>query len=89
MSDTLVLNADGNPLSLLAQRAVNWHLSIKLIWLDKFKILENYDDWILHSPNRDVCSSVLMACEYVSLHGIRFPRNNVYQEICLLALLWM
>ena len=46
MSDTLILNADGSPLSLLPISAVNWHLSIKFIWLDKFKVLEYYDDWI-------------------------------------------
>ena len=48
-------------LSLLPQRAVNWHSSQpKLIWLDKFKILENYDDWIYIVPsNRDVCSECI------------------------------
>jgi len=80
MSDTLVLNADGNPLSLLPLSAVNWHLSIKLIWLDKFKILENYEDWVIHSPSTEMqVPSVLMSKEYINLARYpRFSRNNVY-----------
>ena len=80
MSDTLVLNADGNPLSLLPLSTVNWHLSIKLIWLDKFKILENYNDWVIHSPSTEMkVPSVLMSKQYINLaRHPRFSRNNVY-----------
>jgi len=80
MSDTLILNADGSPLSLLPISAVNWHLSIKLIWLDKFKVLEYYDDWIIHSPSTEMhVPSVLIAKQYLNLsRHPRFSRNNVY-----------
>ena len=80
MSDTLILNADGSPLSLLPISAVNWHLSIKFIWLDKFKVLEYYDDWIIHSPSTEMhVPSVLIAKQYLNLaRHPRFSRNNVY-----------
>ena len=80
MSDTLILNADGSPLSLLPISAVNWHLSIKLIWLDKFKVLEYYDDWVIHSPSTEMhVPSVLIAKQYLNLaRHPRFSRNNVY-----------
>ena len=80
MSDTLILNSNGLPLSLLPISAVNWHLSIKLLVLDKFKVIDNYDDWIVHSPSMEMpVPAVMMATSYINMtRNPRFSRSNVY-----------
>tara|TARA_Y100000592_G_scaffold55188_1_gene86865 strand:+ start:937 stop:1473 length:537 start_codon:yes stop_codon:yes gene_type:complete len=80
MSDTLILNSNGLPLSLLPISAVNWHLSIKLLVLDKFKVIDEYENWTVHSPSMKMqVPSVMMATKYLHLaRHPRFSRNNVY-----------
>ena len=48
MRDTLLLNADGNPLSVAPLSTLTWQESIKLIWLDRINVLEWHDDWQTH-----------------------------------------
>ena len=51
MADTLVLNADGQPISLLPPSTINWKEAVTYIWLDKVTVLDWYDDWIVSSAN--------------------------------------
>ena len=39
-NDTLLLNANGAPLSVTPLSTLSWQESIKLIWLDKINVLE-------------------------------------------------
>ena len=59
MSNTLILNSNGFPLSLLPISAVNWHLSVKLLVLDKFRVLEEYED--LHENKRGPEKNIRLA----------------------------
>jgi hypothetical protein len=49
MADTLVLNADGAPLSLLPLSTITWQEAIRYLVLDKATVLEWHDDWIVRS----------------------------------------
>ena len=80
MSNTLILNSNGFPLSLLPISAVNWNLSVKLLVLDKFRVLEEYEDWIIHSPSMQMqVPAVMIAKRYLNLTRYpKFSRGNVY-----------
>ena len=81
MSDTLLLNADGAPLSITPLSTLTWQESIKLIWLDKINVLEWHEDWQVHSPNHTLTvPSVIAIREYVpqANGGINFTRSNVF-----------
>ncbi len=51
MADTLLLNADGHPVSLLPVSAIKWKQAINYLLLDKVHVLDWYDDWIVSSPS--------------------------------------
>ena len=80
MRDTLLLNADGNPLSAAPLSTLTWQESIKLVWLDRINVLEWHEDWQVHSPNITMTvPSVMMVREYVKRRtNTSFNRSNVY-----------
>jgi 5-methylcytosine-specific restriction endonuclease McrA len=52
--DTLVLNADGLPLSLLPISAESWQSAIQRMWANQVQVLHVYDDWVVHSPSMEI-----------------------------------
>jgi 5-methylcytosine-specific restriction endonuclease McrA len=79
MSDTLVLNADGMPLSIVPLSTAGWQEIVKLIFMDRVSVLANYEDWFVHSPSLTIqVPSVVMINEYVKVdRTVRFSRSNV------------
>ncbi len=79
MSDTLVLNSDGLPLSVVPLSTLSWQESIKLMFLDRVTVLAEYGDWEVHSPSSSITvPSVIMLREYVKVgRGVKFSRANV------------
>ena len=80
MSDTLVPNADGLPVSLLPISTISWQESIKYMCLDKADVLLWHENWIVHSATWETpVPSVIMLREYMkSKTTVRFSRANVY-----------
>ena len=80
MRDTLLINADGNPLSVAPLSTLTWQESIKLVWLDRINVLEWHEDWQVHSPNITMTvPSVIMTREFVKQRvNTSFNRSNVY-----------
>ena len=80
MADTLVLNADGQPISLLPPSTIVWKEAITYLWLDKVHVLEWYDDWIVRSSSWETrVPAVIMLKEmYRRKRNPRFSRYNVY-----------
>jgi 5-methylcytosine-specific restriction endonuclease McrA len=78
-NDTLLLNANGAPLSVTPLSTLSWQESIKLIWLDKINVLE-WHDWTVHSVNHSMrVPSVICVREYMPQAGtINFCRANVF-----------
>lgn len=79
MSDTLILNADGLPLSVVPLSSLPWQQSIKLMFLENAEVLANYEDWEVHSPSTTIkVPAVLLLRDYVKVaRGVKFSRNNV------------
>jgi 5-methylcytosine-specific restriction endonuclease McrA len=77
---TLVLNQDGNPVSMLPLSIISWEESIKYMVLDKAHVLEWYDDWIVHSATWETpVPAVIMLKEYMKpKSSIRFSKANVF-----------
>jgi hypothetical protein len=80
MSDCLLLNADAQPVSLVPLSAIDWQSAIRYIWLDKVRVLHEYEDWKVHSPSQSISvPAVLMLNEYWQpTSRVRFNRKWVF-----------
>lgn len=79
-SKTLVLNADYQPISVLPLHTVNWKVAVTLVYQDKCKVIESYEDLLINSAK---CSyrvpSILVNAEYVRpKRKVEFSRTNVF-----------
>jgi len=79
MSDTLILNADGNPLSVVPLSAVSWMTAIRLTYQDKVRVVSSYENWEVHSPS---CTwqvpSIVMCTEFVKWsRQVKYNRTNI------------
>lgn len=77
---TLVLNADGLPVSYLPLSVISWEESIKYMCLEKATVLEWYDDWIVHSANWETpVPAVIILKDYMKpKSSVRFSKQNVF-----------
>lgn len=81
MSSTLLLNANFEPISILPLSVISWEQAVKLIFLEKVLVIEEYDDWVLHSAGgRSIkVPAVCVTKEYFnSKKAVRFTRRNLY-----------
>lgn len=80
MSDCLVLNADGQPVSMLPPSTVQWKEAITYMWLDKVHVLEWYDDWVVSSTSWETrVPAVIMLKDMMKRKKMpRFSRYNLY-----------
>lgn len=80
MSDTLLLNSDGSPLSMLPPSVIDWTYAIKLVYLNKVSVVKEYDDWVVHSQKLAIpVPSIIMTKRYVRpKHKVLFNRKMVY-----------
>jgi 5-methylcytosine-specific restriction endonuclease McrA len=80
MSDTLLLNADGAPVSFLPLSIIDWQEAIKYMVLDKASVLAWHENWIVRSARWETqVPSILMLREYMKPKtSIRFSKGNVF-----------
>ena len=80
MSDTLLLNASGEPVSFLPLSTITWQDAIKYMVLDKATVLAWHDNWIVHSATWETAvPSILILKEYMKPKtSIRFSKSNVF-----------
>lgn len=78
MKKTLLLNADGTPISVIPLSVVSWQDAVKLIVLDKVVVVESYPD-IISSPSRSMAKpSVIMAKKYQkNKHRVNYSRMAI------------
>jgi 5-methylcytosine-specific restriction endonuclease McrA len=77
--DTLVLNKDGSPLSLLPISTVKWQEAIRLLVLEKVIVVKEYDDWVVRSPSSQMSvPSVVMLKQYHHWNRmVKYNRSHV------------
>ena len=80
MSDTLVINADGLPVSVIPLSVVSWKEAILYMYHDKCDVMEWYDNWIVHSARWETrVPAVIMLKDYLRrATEVRFSKNNVF-----------
>ncbi len=80
MSDTLLLNADAQPVSYLPLSTLCWQDAIKYMVLEKGRVLEWHDNWIVRSARWETpVPSIIMLTEYMKpKHTVRFSKSNVF-----------
>jgi 5-methylcytosine-specific restriction endonuclease McrA len=80
VSDTLVLNADGMPVSFLPLSTISWQEAIRYMVLEKADVLSWHENWIVRSARWETpVPSVIMLREYMKpKSSVRFSRSNVY-----------
>jgi 5-methylcytosine-specific restriction endonuclease McrA len=78
--DTLVLNADGQPLSFLPLSTIDWQESIRYLVLDKASVIAWHEEWIVHSVDWETnVPAVVMLREYMKPKtSVRFSKSNVF-----------
>lgn len=80
MSDTLLLNSDGQPLSMLPPSVIDWQMAIKLVFLNKVHVVKEHNDWEVHSQHLAMkVPSIVMTRRYVRpKHRVLFNRKMIY-----------
>ena len=80
MADTLVLNKDGQPISLLPPSTIQWKEAITYLWLVKVNVLEWYDDWVVRSNSWEtrVPAVIMLKDMYRRRRRPRFSKYNVH-----------
>jgi 5-methylcytosine-specific restriction endonuclease McrA len=80
MSNTLLLNSDFNPISVLPLSIISWQHAVKLYFLGRVSILETYPDKLIHSEHLTIeMPSVCVTKEYFNFKkSVKFSRTNVY-----------
>jgi len=80
MGDTLVINADGQPVSFLPISAVQWKEAILYMYHDKCTVLDWYDDWVVRSARWETrVPAVIMHKDYLKRRTTpRFSKQSMY-----------
>lgn len=82
MSDTLILNADGTPLSQVPLSIISWQVAMRLLFTEKVRVLKDYDDWEVRSQHfsMKVPSIVIMREQVKWSKHLKYSRSNVYMR---------
>lgn len=80
MADTLVLNADAQPVSLLPLSTVTWQEAIRYMVLEKARVLEWHEDWIVRSARWSTpVPAVIILNEYFKKKSqLRLTKRNIF-----------
>jgi 5-methylcytosine-specific restriction endonuclease McrA len=80
VSDTLLLNADGQPVDYLPLSIINWKQAVMYMYHDKCTVMDWYDDWMVRSPSWETkVPAVIMLKDYLRrTKRVRFSRSNMY-----------
>lgn len=80
MSDTLLLNSDYRPISILPLSVIPWEHAVKLMFLKKVHVIETYSDRIIRSERLAMnVPSVCVTTDYFKFKKhVKFSRYNMY-----------
>jgi 5-methylcytosine-specific restriction endonuclease McrA len=78
--ETLLLNRDLAPISILPLSVIGWQHAIKLMFLDRIEVLESYENRVVRSEKLTIyVPAVAMTKEYFNYKkGVKFSRHNLY-----------
>jgi 5-methylcytosine-specific restriction endonuclease McrA len=76
----LLLNSNFEPISVVPLSIINWQHAIKLMFLDRITVLEEYEQHVARSANLTIhYPAVAVTRNYFSKsRNVRFSRTNMY-----------
>lgn len=76
--ETLVLNADGSPISIIPLSAIHWSEAVKLIYLNKVSVLESYPE-VISSPSWSIAKPCVIMTKafYRNVYKPKFTKLNL------------
>lgn len=76
----LLLNSNYEPISVLPLSIINWQHAIKLMFLDRITVLEEYDHLIARSAHLTIHYPAVAVTKgyFTKRRNIRFSRSNLY-----------
>lgn len=79
-TDTLLLNSDFNPISVLPLSVVSWQHAVKLMFLDRVVVIETYPGRVIRSEHLTIeVPSVCMTKDYFNYKKtVKFSRANMF-----------
>jgi 5-methylcytosine-specific restriction endonuclease McrA len=79
-NDTLVLNSDGFPLTVLPLSTITWRDTFTNLAQGKVEALQVYDNWIIHSAHAEYAvPAVVIMLDWVRVcRTVKLNRNNLY-----------
>lgn len=79
MATTLVLNADFSPMSVAPLSTLDWREAILKIYLDQVDVVEEYENWWVHSPSTSMkVPSVVVSRTYQKTsRSVKFNKLNI------------
>jgi 5-methylcytosine-specific restriction endonuclease McrA len=82
MSDTLLLNSNYEPISVLPLSVIGWQHAIKLMYLGRVNVIETYPNWIIHSERLAInVPSICVTKDYFHYKkNVKFSRYNLYMR---------
>lgn len=80
MSDVLLLNSHGHPVSFLPLSVIQWREAVLYMYLNKVTVMHWYDDWMVRSPSWETrVPAVIMLKQYMhNTSRPRYSKNNLY-----------
>lgn len=74
-----MLNADGTPLSYVPLSVVGWQDAMRLVFLDKVRVIKEYEHWTIRSQHLEikVPSIVIMTTQVKWTKGLKYSWGNV------------
>lgn len=80
MSDVLLLNADGQPMSQIPLSVLPATKALQMLYLGKVRVLKEYDDWVIRSQNLEIkVPSIVMMTRHVKWdRKVKYSRGNIY-----------
>lgn len=80
MSDVLLLNQDYSPINILPLSVIDWKHAIKLIFLGRINVVEEYEDWVVRSAKLTIkVPAVCVTKDYFNIkRGVKFSRHNLF-----------
>lgn len=78
--DTLFVNADGSPVSLIPPSIVSWQEAMRLVSVGKARPVKYYDNWLVRTISTSYpVPSIIMATKYTApRYNVRYNRYNVF-----------
>jgi 5-methylcytosine-specific restriction endonuclease McrA len=77
---TLILNADAQPVSVVPLSTASWQETVKLLFIDRANVIDEYKDWQVHSPSLTMnVPAIILLRDYVKVRRtVKFSKENIF-----------